>query len=156
MSDRRLHSTGTALTAALELVALLVLVGCGGGDNPAASSTPIPPLDPGSAVVELDETNFNALVTGRDGVELVEFYHPGCSHCQAMVPVVEQLAQAFAGRAVVGRVSVVAQPGLSQAWGVAAYPAFVFVKDGAELGRSYGETSYDDLASRLEYVLGLP
>jgi len=156
MSDRPPHSTSTARVAALSLGALLALVGCGGGDNPAASSTPIQPLGPQSAVVELDGTSFDALVTGRAGVELVEFYHPDCSHCQAMVPVVEQLARAFEGRAVVGRVSVVAQPDLSRAWGVAAYPAFVYVKNGAEVSRSYGETSYDDLASVLEYVLAGP
>jgi len=146
------------LVTALSLGALLVLGGCGGGDNPvaAASPTPIPPLDPSSAVVELDTTNFDTLVNDRTGVELVEFYHPTCPYCQEMVPVVEQLAQNFAGRALVGRVSVAAQPDLTRAWGVAVWPAFVYVKDGAEVNRSYGATSYDHLASMLEDVLGGP
>jgi thioredoxin 1 len=159
MSDRPRHTTGTSSMVALALGALLVLVGCGGGGtNPVAPAapTPIPPLDPSSPIVELDATNFDAFVTDRAGVELVEFYHPTCPYCQEMVPVVEQLAEAYTGRALVGRVSVAAQPGLTRAWGVAAWPAFVYVKDGAEVNRSYGATTYDHLASMLEDALAGP
>jgi thioredoxin 1 len=157
MADRPLHRSGTALATALSLAAALVLGGCGGGgSNPVAavSPTPIPPLGPSSAMVELDGTNFDALVTDRSGVELVEFYHPTCPYCQEMVPVVEQLAQAYVGRALIGRVSVAAQPDLTRAWGVAAWPAFVYVRDGVEVNRSYGATTYDHLASMLEDALG--
>jgi thioredoxin 1 len=157
MSGRPLHSSGTVLATALLLAAALVPGACGGGgSNPVAavSPTPIPPLDPSSAVVELDSTNFDALVTDRAGVELVEFYHPTCPYCQEMVPVVEQLAQTYTGRALVGRVSVATQTDLTRAWGVAAWPAFIYVKDGAEVSRSYGATTYDHLASMLDDALG--
>ncbi len=36
------------------------------------------------------QANFDTAVA--EGVSLVEFFHPSCSHCRAMEPVVEQLA----------------------------------------------------------------
>ncbi len=67
-----------------------------------------------------------------------------------MVPIVTRLAADFDGRALVGTVDVVVQGGLSNEYGITAVPTFVFFKDGRELSRQVGTTSYEDLAGKLE------
>ena len=108
------------------------------------------PTDPSGAVVALGSDNFNQLVLARSGTAMVEFFLPTCSHCQAMVATVEQLAQAYAARALVGRVDASREPGLTQAYQVSGVPTFVFFKNGREVSRRVGEDTYADLAAMLD------
>jgi thioredoxin 1 len=70
-----------------------------------------------------------------------------------MVPIVTRLAGDFAGRALVATVDVTTQGALSNAYSVRAVPTFVFFKDGREVSRQEGTTSYQDLAGKLQALL---
>ena len=148
---RASQPSGNRWSRATALVAGLLLAACGGG-SPTTSSPPAAASVPeNSAVVALDATNFDGVVA--TGVSLVDFYHPSCSHCRAMEPVVEQLATDFEGQAVVAKVNVTTDQALATAWGVRAYPTFIVVKDGQEHGEWLGETSYDRLAGMIRAAL---
>ena len=139
---------------AVVLATALFLAACGGG-SPATSSTPASATPPASSdVVALSAANFEATVAA--GVSLVEFYHPSCSHCQAMEPVVERLATDFVGQAVVGKVNVTTDQALTTAWGVRGYPTFFVLVDGRQHGTLLGETSYDQLAGMIRAALDAP
>jgi thioredoxin 1 len=114
------------------------------------------PTSPSSAVVELGSNDFNQLVLAHSGTAMVEFFLPTCPHCQAMVATVEQLAQAYAGRALVGRVDASNEPGLIQTYQVSGVPTFVFFKNGHEVSRRVGEDSYADLAAMLDSTIAAP
>ena len=73
-----------------------------------------------------------------------------------MVPIVTQLATDFDGRALVGAVDVNTQGALSRAYGVTAVPTFVFFKNGREVSRQSGTTTYADLAGKLQALLAAP
>ena len=70
-----------------------------------------------------------------------------------MGPIVSRLATDFDGRALVGMVNVNAQGALTRAYGVTATPTFVYFKGGREVGRLVGQTTYEDLAGRLQALL---
>jgi thioredoxin 1 len=101
--------------------------------------------------VALGAANFDTTVA--TGVSLVEFYHPTCSHCRAMEPVVEQLATDFRGQALVGKVNVTTDQALTRTWGVRGYPTFVVIEGGNEQSRLLGETSYARLAGMIRAAL---
>jgi thioredoxin 1 len=71
-----------------------------------------------------------------------------------MVPIVTRLAGDFSGRALVGTVDVTTQPALSNAHAIRVVPTFVFFKDGREISRQEGSTSYEDLSGKLQALLG--
>ena len=73
-----------------------------------------------------------------------------------MVPIVTQLATDFDGRALVGTVDVNTQASLTRTYGVSAVPTFVFFKNGREVSRQSGTTTYADLAGRLQALLTTP
>jgi thioredoxin 1 len=137
------------------MAAGLLLSACGGGGgSPTATGVPTSPAPPGpSAVVVLHAGNFDELVLQTSGVCLVEFYAPGCTFCGRMDPIVEQLAADFADRALVGRVNVQTEPSLMTAWGIRGWPTFVVVKDGSEVDRWAGATSYEQLAGMIQAAL---
>jgi thioredoxin 1 len=143
--DTALRRTATVLGF------LLGTVGCGGGGGPTGASTP-PPAGAASPVV-LDNSNFDVLVVANPQPSLVEFWHPSCSACQRMIPVVARLAADFDGRALVGTIDVDTQLALTGAHGVTAVPTFLFYKNGQEIFRQLGATTYEDLAGRLQALL---
>jgi len=73
-----------------------------------------------------------------------------------MVPVVTQLASDFDGRALVGTADVNTQGSLTRAYGVTAVPTFVFFKNGREVSRQVGATTYEDLAGKLQALVASP
>jgi thioredoxin 1 len=138
----------------LALAMGLALAACGGGGSPTTTSAPSSTSRSGpSAVVILSAANFDAVVASA-GVCLVDFYHPSCSHCRAMEPVVEELARNFQGQAVVGKVDVTADPALAGGWKVRGYPTFIVLKGGQEHSSWLGETTYARLAGMIRAALG--
>jgi thioredoxin 1 len=73
-----------------------------------------------------------------------------------MGPIVTRLASDFDGRALVGQVNVLEQGALTRSYGVSATPTFVYFKGGRELSRQVGQTTYEDLAGRLQALLVSP
>jgi thioredoxin 1 len=70
-----------------------------------------------------------------------------------MVPIVTRLAGDFDRRALVATVDVTTQAELSRRHSVRLVPTFVFFKDGREVSRQEGTTSYEDLAGKLTALL---
>jgi thioredoxin 1 len=73
-----------------------------------------------------------------------------------MVPIVTQLATDFDGRALVGSVDVNTQGTLTRTYGVTSVPTFVFFKNGREVSRQSGTTTYADLAGKLQALVATP
>jgi thioredoxin 1 len=73
-----------------------------------------------------------------------------------MGPIVTRLATDFDGRALVGQVNVLEQGALTRRYGVDATPTFVYFRDGHEVDREVGQTTYADLAGRLQTLLATP
>jgi len=73
-----------------------------------------------------------------------------------MVPIVTQLASDFDGRALVGTVDVNTQGALSRTHAINVVPTFVFFKNGREVSRQTGTTTYEDLAGKLQALLASP
>jgi thioredoxin 1 len=73
-----------------------------------------------------------------------------------MVPIVTQLASDFDGRALVGTVDVNTQGSLTRTYNITSVPSFVFFKNGREVSRQSGTTTYADLAGKLQALLAAP
>jgi thioredoxin 1 len=136
------------LGACAAALALLVCGGC--GDKTTA------PSDSDSAITALTGANFDALALQRSGAVMVEFYRPTCPHCQAMAPIVERLAKDYASRALVGQVNTDVASALPTRYQIEYVPTFVFFKNGREISRSVGETSYAALATALDAAIATP
>ena len=69
---------------------------------------------------------------------MVDFCATGCMPCRMLGPVIEQLAQEYEGKAVIGKVDVDEQGELAMRYGVMNIPTVIFFKDGKEIHREVG------------------
>lgn len=87
------------------------------------SSTFVQALYPSSSdVVDLNEANFDRLVTQSDNVWIVEFFAPWCGHCQQLVPEYSKGATALKGIVKVGAVNADESKSLGGRFGVRGFP----------------------------------
>ena len=101
--------------------------------------------------VEVTDANF-AELTGK-GVALVDFWAERCPPCRVQGPIVEKVAEEFAGRATVGKCDVDSNPGVPTEFGLMYIPTLIIFKDGKELKRFTGLTQEATLVSELEEAL---
>lgn len=69
---------------------------------------------------------------------MVDFWASWCGPCKMLSPVIEQIAEQYEGRALVGKVNVDEEPDLAQQFGVMSIPTVVFLKNGVEFARQVG------------------
>ena len=99
--------------------------------------------------LQLNQDSFETQVQSAGGPVVVDFWAEWCGPCRALGPVVDKLADEFAGQATVAKVDVDKNPELAQRFGVRSIPTLVFFQDGREVDRVVGALSYSDLQQRL-------
>lgn len=87
------------------------------------------------------------------GVTLLDFTAPWCGPCQALTPVLTELAATYAGRARIAAIDVQAEPAVAQAFRVTSMPTLVLVRDGREVGRIVGLRARKVIAGAVDRAL---
>ena len=90
------------------------------------------------AVVTLTKDNFATEVEQAQGPVLVDFWATWCGPCRMIGPVVEQIAEANAGKLKVGKVNVDEQPELAARFGVMSIPTLILFKGGQQVEQVIG------------------
>lgn len=103
--------------------------------------------------LELTDANFEENVMNADKPALVDFWATWCGPCRMVGPLVEEIANEYDGKAVVGKVDVDNNPEIAQKYGIRNIPTILFIKDGEVVDKQVGAVSKDVLAQKLEAML---
>lgn len=101
----------------------------------------------------LTADNFEAEVMQSNVPVLVDFWAAWCGPCRIMNPIVEELADIFAGRAKVAKLNVDEEDALALQYHVMAIPTLIFFQNGERVDTVEGVISKDDLVARLEALV---
>jgi len=88
--------------------------------------------------VHLTEQNFDEALVATQGLVMVDFWAEWCGPCRAIAPVLEEIAEATAGRVTLMKVNVDENPGLAARYGIRSIPTILFVNQGTVVDRVVG------------------
>ena len=103
------------------------------------------------SVLHLTEGAFDNAVS--QGVTLVDFWAGWCGPCKMLAPTIDQLAEAYEGKATIAKIDVDAEPNLARRFGVMSIPTVVILKDGTEVDRKVGLLPMDAYTKALDAQL---
>ena len=83
-----------------------------------------------SKSITVTADNFRSAVVESDKPVLVDFWAAWCGPCQAVGPVLDQIAEEEADKLTVAKVNVDEQQALAQVFGVMSIPTMMVFKDG--------------------------
>jgi thioredoxin 1 len=103
-----------------------------------------------SDMLQVNQTNFQSEVLQASGPVLVDFWAPWCGPCRMVAPVVDKIAQAYAGRLKVVKLNTDDSPSLAGQYEVSGIPALILFKSGAPVDRIVGYVPEKQLATMVE------
>jgi len=99
---------------------------------------------------EFTTANFEADVLKSEKPVLVDFWATWCGPCRMIAPTIEELAEEYADKAVIGKVDVDENPALAQNYGVMSIPTLILFKDGKVVNQTVGLTNKRALVKLIE------
>ncbi|MCR9173666.1 MAG: thioredoxin [bacterium] len=103
--------------------------------------------------LEITDANFEEVVMNADKPVVVDFWAEWCGPCRMIGPVIEKMSGDYDGKAIIGKVNVDHNPGVSAKFGVRNIPTVLFVKGGEVVDKSVGAVPEAQLTSKLDAIL---
>jgi len=104
---------------------------------------------------EVTDSNFDQEVLKASKPVLVDFWAPWCGPCRMVAPVVEELADEYAGRVEFAKLNTDDNPQTAVKYGIRSIPTLLVFKDGEPVGQIIGFRPKSDLKKRLDAVVAV-
>lgn len=88
--------------------------------------------------IKVTDGEFEDKVLKNELPVVVDFWAPWCGPCRAVAPILEKLAEDFAGKVVIAKVNTDEDPEWAGQYGVQGIPTMIFVSDGNIVHRQVG------------------
>ena len=99
--------------------------------------------------LEISDSNFKEIVS-KNSVVLVDFWAEWCGPCRMIAPMIEELANEYNGKALVGKLDVDNNQESSIKFGVRSIPTLLVFKNGELVDRHVGAVPKDTLSKSLD------
>ena len=102
--------------------------------------------------ITINNENFEALKAEAKPL-VIDFWAEWCGPCRTIAPIVEELAEEYAGRVNIGKCDVEEGDDVAAEFRVRNIPTIVFLKDGQQVDKHVGAISKADLQAKIEALL---
>ncbi|MCK4855712.1 MAG: thioredoxin [Bacteroidales bacterium] len=100
--------------------------------------------------LEFTDQNFDEVVLHSDKPVIVDFWAEWCGPCRMVGPIVEEIGNDFAEKAVVGKLDVDSNPNVTRKYGIRNIPTVLFFKNGEVADKQVGAVPKSNLVNKLE------
>src|SRR5690242_14285099 len=101
-------------------------------------------------IITLTTDNFEQRVLKSDTPVLVDFWAEWCGPCKMIAPVLDELADEYSGRVLIGKVNIDEHQSLATEYGVRAIPTLLMFHDGQVTEQIVGLRSKRDLKASFD------
>jgi thioredoxin 1 len=101
----------------------------------------------------LTDANFDEIVLKSDKPVLVDFWAEWCGPCRVIGPIVNEIADDYKDKIVVGKLDVDNNPGVSTKYGIRNIPTVLFFKNGEVADKQVGAVPKSNLVNKVEALL---
>ncbi|MCL1937017.1 MAG: thioredoxin [Candidatus Azobacteroides sp.] len=102
--------------------------------------------------LQITDDGFGELLHG-DKPLVVDFWAEWCGPCKMISPIVEELADEYKGRVVVGKVNVDENEDLAIEYKIHSIPTLLFFKDGELVNKHVGAASKSMLEEKIKMLI---
>jgi len=103
-------------------------------------------------VKEVSDADFESIISS-DTPCLVDFWAPWCGPCKAIGPVVDALAEEYAGKVTIVKMNVDDNPATPGKFGIRAIPTLIVFKSGEKVDQVTGAVGKPQLVELIEKAL---
>jgi thioredoxin 1 len=104
-------------------------------------------------VVEITDENFETEVKGSDVPVLLDFWAEWCMPCKMLAPVIDEIADDFAGKIKVGKLDTDNAREAALEFGISAIPTLILFNKGEIVNRFVGLQQKADLVETINELL---
>ena len=103
--------------------------------------------------VTITDANFEEIVMQADKPVVIDFWAEWCGPCRMITPIIEEMANEYEGRAIIGKVNVDDNNGVATKFAVRNIPTVIFIKDGKVVDKQVGAAPKSTFTAKLDAIL---
>ena len=104
-------------------------------------------------LIEFTDDNFDTEVLKSNLPVLVDFWAEWCGPCKMIAPIVEEIADDYAGKVKVGKVNVDFNNQVAMQYGIRGIPALLVFKGGSVANQIVGAVPKNNITQILDEVI---
>jgi thioredoxin 1 len=103
--------------------------------------------------LQITDANFDEVVMQSPLPVVLDFWAQWCGPCREIAPFIDKLAEKYEGKAIVGKVDVDTNPGITANFKVRNIPTVVYIKSGEVMQKLVGYQQEKVFSDELEKLL---
>ncbi|OFY63171.1 MAG: thioredoxin [Bacteroidetes bacterium RBG_13_42_15] len=103
--------------------------------------------------LEINDANFEELVLKADKPVILDFWAEWCGPCRMIGPIINEMAEDYKDKALVGKVDVDNNPNIAARFGIRNIPTVLFFKNGVVADKLVGAVPKSNFINKLEKLL---
>ncbi|MFO8156017.1 MAG: thioredoxin TrxA [Pseudomonadota bacterium] len=101
-------------------------------------------------IVHVTDSNFEDEVINTEGPVLVDYWADWCGPCKMIAPILDEVAQEYAGKLKIAKLNIDENPGTPPKYGIRGIPTLMLFKGGNVEATKVGAVSKSQLTAFID------